>query len=267
MPDNMSNNVSSDSLFNSAFNYLSYNINSSHLGLPILSQCQYLKRFCLKYMILLLLATLLSVNLAYGVISVTSLNTIQGRKPYLLLSDGKTILTDLNELLGFSMPKQDGTAGTEQIKASMANNIIKAPNGMKYADVITFVKADGILHNLKNLIVADADGDAIIANNTKVTGQIRATWYKAGMVVPASDLDKPLEACEGPYTLKIEIPTPISANTAYGNPRTNVYGTHPGIIYTFMSENEEACYLPLIDNVISNYTPLFNDNSKPIESI
>lgn len=185
---------------------------------------------------------LLTISNAYGLSSSTA-NEINGNKPYLLLSDGVTKLTNLDELLGFKMPKRDGASGSEWIDTQMAGTVLMAPVGMKYSDVEPLIIVDGSLHTPSGLIVGDEDGDADIVENTNVTGKMKATWYNAGVVVPASDLGQTLLSCGGPYTLNIEIPNEVNVNTKYGTPNSNAYGTHAGLTYTFMSSKASICYL------------------------
>lgn len=183
-----------------------------------------------------------TINHAYG-LSAMTVNVINGSEPYLLLTDGVTKLTNLNELLGFKMPKRDGSSGTEQIDANMNGTTITVPEGMKYRDVVALIAADGNLHNLTGALVGDDDGDADIASNTSISGQMKATWYNNGKVVSKSDLGQELTACEGPYTLKIEVPTAVFAKTKYGFPYITSYGTHSGVTYTFLPAKKRICYI------------------------
>lgn len=193
--------------------------------------------------LLISLSLLLSIDNVYG-LSATTTESINGNEPYLLLSDGVTRFTDINKLLGFVMPNPDDSGGIVQIDANMAGKTIIAPNGMKYSDVIPLITPDGKLYNVPGLKVGDEDGDADIEANTSVTGQIKATWYNGGLAVPASDLNKKLSACEGPYTLKIEIPNALNANTKYGVPNINSYGTHSGVTYLFsLRVPAQMCYI------------------------
>lgn len=178
------------------------------------------------------LSTVLFFTLPAHALSVTSAETIVGTEPYLLLSDGVTKLTSLDDLLGFSMPNQDGSGGIEQIDTSMQGILLAIPSGMKYQDVITLVTADGSPHSVPGLTVGDDDGDASLAANASVGGAMKATWYYAGTKI--TDLSQPLSACGGPYTLTIELPTAFSANTVYGVPNTKLYGSATAT-YTFLS--------------------------------
>ena len=183
---------------------------------------------------------------AQAALSAITMNTIQGTKPYLLLSDGKKKVTSSDDLLGFLMPKRDGGEGVEQIDASMASKVISAPAGMRYKDISALVDVDGQLHDIK-VLVGDDDGDAVLAENTLVKGQIKATWYDAGKVINQEDLGNTLSACGGPYTLTIEIPAAVSVHTAFGDPDSNSYGNHSGVTYTFKQADMRICYLRPLD--------------------
>jgi len=197
-------------------------------------------------LLIILLFLILVVNRANAALSSTTANSIQGNKPYLLLPDSVTKLNNLNDLLGFSM--WDGTYESNgvtkhmvRIDASMANNVLTAPSGMTYSDVVALVNVNGNLENLMNITVNDDDGDAAIASNTNVTGAMRATWYNDGVAITSAELGQTLTACSGPYTLKVEVPSAVSANTTYGDPNTNAYGTHDGITYTFEPNEKIIC--------------------------
>lgn len=199
-------------------------------------------------LLIVLLFLILAVNTASAALSSTTANSIQGNKPYLLLPDGITKLNNLNDLLGFSMwdgqYESDGvTKHMVRIDSSIAGNTLMAPSGMKYSDVIALVNVNGNLENLINITVNDDDGDAAIASNTNVTGAMRATWYNDGIAITSTNLGQTLSACEGPYTLKIEVPTSVSASTVYGDPSTHIYGTHEGITYTFEPDEKIICII------------------------
>lgn len=71
-----------------------------------------------KYFNLSLKRIFVSISLLLSIANINELNTkivnkIIGNKSYLLLSDGKTNLTYLNELFSFKIPKQDGYKGME----------------------------------------------------------------------------------------------------------------------------------------------------------
>lgn len=201
-------------------------------------------------LLLVSLLALLPFN-SNAAISAITVNAIKGTEPYLVLSDG-TKLAKLDELLGFTMPKQDGSSGTEHIDATMADKTIIAPSGMKFSDAVTLVKADGNLYDIPGTKVADDDGDAIDILNTSVQGKIKATWYDGDSKV--INLDQLMDGCGGPYKLKVEAPSSVSANTLYGNPRVNVYGTHPGITYNFKSNAMKICYLKPVDLTVNTGT-------------
>lgn len=193
-----------------------------------------------------LLVLLFLPQCTQAALSAITINTIQGTKPYLLLPDGKTKVTSLEYLLGFSMPKRDGIEGIELIDSTMASKVIFAPAGMRYKDILALVDIDGQLHDIEAL-VGDDDGDAVLAENTLVKGQIKATWYDAGKVINQEDLGNTLSACGGPYTLTIEIPAAVSVHTAFGDPDNNSYGNHSGVTYTFKQADMRICYLRPLD--------------------
>lgn len=141
------------------------------------------------------------------------------------------------------MPKQDGGAGIEQIDANMAEIILRAPSGMRYSDVKTLVIANGTAQSVAGAKVGDDDGDANDPVNASVTGTMKATWYDGSTAVSEADLSKALDPCGGPYTLKIEIPTDVSAKTTYGIPNSTQYGSSTGVVYTFNANKRGICYL------------------------
>lgn len=189
-------------------------------------------------------------------LSAQTFNQIRGTSPYLLLSDGVTKVITIDELLGFYMPKQDGSDGLEQIKIDMANNdtILNFPKGMKYSDVMTLVIADGEPHDLSNFTIGDDDGDAVNSDNTYIKGKIKATWYNGETPVSSSMLNQAISSCGGPYSLVIEIPEEVIISTAYGLPSDNLYGTHIPVTYRFMPKSQESCYFlqPLSMQIYSN---------------
>ena len=180
---------------------------------------------------------LIASNSANAALTAVTANTIHGTAPYLVLSDNVTKLTNLNELLGFTMP--DGSGGTTQINAGTTT--LTAPTGMKFSDVKLAVTANNVANAITNATVGDDDGDAAIAANTSVTGSILAVWKDNGTVV--TNLNDTLTSCGGPYTLEVSIPTAVSANTTYGQPKTNSYGTSPTITYTFLANGQGICYV------------------------
>ncbi len=180
--------------------------------------------------------------LSYAALSAITANEIQGTAPYLLLADNLTKLDDLNQLLSFEMPNRDGSTGTEIIDEKMAGSTLIAPQNMTFNQVKTMIVADGQLHDLNDLKVGSDDGDAIHAANTRIDGQMKATWYN-GLSQKITNLNQTLTSCGGPYILTIEIPTEVSANTSFGFPHHASYGIHSGVSYTFTSSNQGVCYL------------------------
>lgn len=193
---------------------------------------------------------LISPFCCYAVLSATTVNIIEGTPPYLMLSDGVNLkrLVSLDELVGFKMPNRDGSSGTEQIDVTMANTSLIVPSNMTFNQVVALVTADGQLHNALNLTVADDDGDADIVNDSHVTAPMRVTWYDGTTKV--TNLNQVLTACGGPYQLTIEIPTDVSANTTYGVPNTNNYGTHNKITYFFAPSKLNICYIQPGDKTV-----------------
>lgn len=172
----------------------------------------------------------------------STFNTIKGSEPYLLLSDGITKLSGLDELMGFSMPKRDGSSAREQIEVSMASMTLIAPKDMKYNDVVPLVTANGTLQNIPGLTVGDADGDSTLISNTSVGGQMKATWYNGGVAIQPDQLNVSLDPCGGPYKLTIEISTEVTANTTYGDPNIKSYGKG-SVSYSFVPKDITICYL------------------------
>lgn len=205
-----------------------------------------------------LIPTLLIYSLNLQALTATTVNQFQGDAPYLLLSDGKTKLTNLDELMGFSIPNENG--GRELITANDANKAIIAPMGMKYSDVSVLVKANGQLQELSTVdrvLVGDENGDASIPANTSVTGSMKATWYDGGIRVPESALSQTLNVCGGPYVLKIEVPTEVKAITRYGLPNMTDYGTGSEITYTFITKQEQGiCNLQPGDMRVYTASPI-----------
>ncbi|QIQ21499.1 hypothetical protein [Zophobihabitans entericus] len=194
--------------------------------------------------IVLSFISLLSINRTNAESLTLTSEVIQGNKPYLKLSDG-TELTSLNQLSGFSMPNRDGTPGTEQIDVSMAGTVLIAPVGMKFSDITAIVSTTGaseLLSSTTQLSVDDDDGDAGILDT--ILGTAKVEWKNNGVTVPLSAQNQIMPKCEGPYTLEITIDGEVSANTMYGYPRTNNYGTNPTITYTFTpAGGPEICYI------------------------
>lgn len=185
---------------------------------------------------------MLSASHASALVAVTA-KTIQGTQPYLLQVDGTTKITDSNQLIGLVMwdgtYDSNGKKHTVNIDASMSNKSIKIPAGMTYADVITAITTDGNLHPIENLKVGSDDGDAINPADANITGEMKATWYNGGSKV--NDLSQTLPACEGPFTLEVEIPDQIEVKTKYGDPSNRLY-SHAAVTYTFMQENLTPCH-------------------------
>ncbi len=203
----------------------------------------YLPRNFLKFLIFPMLCMVSMYSaLSYATYSAVTINNIEGTAPYLLLSDGVTKLTDLSQLFGVEMPSQDGSGGVDKIGIDSSEITLTAPPKMKFNQVKTLVVADGKLHDLDGLIVASDDGDATIKTNTQVGGQMRATWYN-GASQPVTELNQTLTSCGGPYKLVIELPQSVSANTTYGLPRSNDYGSHAEVTYNFSSSDQGICYL------------------------
>lgn len=191
------------------------------------------------------LSGLLLSGATEAVISAHTIFTIEGTKPYIQLIDGSGNVTGdlmtLEQLVGFTMP---GSSGTIQKEASDSTTnggaVIVAPAGMKFSDVVTLVKADGVAYGIVSANAADSDGDA---NNNAGTiiGNMKATWYNDYSMV--TDLDEELSDCGGPYKLIIEANN-VSVETAYGDPKSNTYGSQAPITYTFHSSGfPKLCYI------------------------
>lgn len=200
----------------------------------------------------LILGLMVFPPFSQAILTATTINAIHGTAPYFVLSDNQTKLTNLYELIGFKMPKQNGNVGFEQIDMTKSARAITAPAGMKYKDVLALVVADGELHNIDPSNILDDDGDANIANSAYANGQLRATWYDGGVKV--TNLDQTLDDCGGPYTLKIDAPSEVSANTKYGLPSSNIYGSNSGVTYTFAPANQHICYVQPGDMTVNKGT-------------
>lgn len=192
-------------------------------------------------LLLISISFLLTINNTYALGAETT-DKIIGSPPYLLFTDGVTKLNNIGELVGFIMPKRDGSGGTEQITDRLVNTMITIPAGSKFSDVVLFVTPDTKLH-YPNVIVGDVDGDADIASNTSFTGSMRATWFVGGEVLPVSNLNEKFLPCGGPYTLRIEVPSNFYANTKYGYPNFTSYGSYYRAEYHFISSDRRFCYL------------------------
>ncbi|WP_392560573.1 hypothetical protein [Orbus mooreae] len=193
-------------------------------------------------------------------------SSILGNAPYFILSDRTTTLKDSTELLGFTMPiKNSLSADIEitQINSTVSSTAIVAIAGMKFSDVTPLVKANNYTYQLSqtDLLIDDQDGDASANNSTFSQGTLRGVWFnQKGTII--DDLEQPLSACESPYTLFL-IANNVSANTTYGNPAINNYGSGT-VMYTFKVAKPEVCYLKPLDlTVLTTGTTLpggFNAN-------
>lgn len=228
-----------------------YRLLCSERKTKLLNHAQYkLKNLVsLRYLIL---GLMVFPPFSQAILTATTVNAIHGTAPYFVLSDNRTKLTNLYELIGFKMPKQNGNVGFEQIDMTKSARAITAPAGMKYKDVLALVVADGELHNIDPSNILDDDGDANIANSAYANGQLRATWYDGGVKV--TNLDQTLDDCGGPYTLKIDAPSEVSANTKYGLPSSNIYGSNSGVTYTFAPANQHICYVQPGDMTVNKGT-------------
>ncbi len=205
-----------------------------------------LKKWLVFFLVVILNAINFSLAHANSLVAIT-INTVKGTEPYLLFPDEKTKINNSDQLKGFLMwdgtYNSSGSKNMVQVDATMSNNLFKIPNGMTYNDIITLIPPDGSLHDLTGTKVGNDDGDAANPQNTNVTGQMSATWFKNGVQVAANELNQTLSACGGPYTLKVDVPTEVTANTTYGDPNSKLYGKHAAITYAFLESNLTPCYL------------------------
>ncbi|RKS85102.1 hypothetical protein DES39_1611 [Orbus hercynius] len=202
------------------------------------------------------------INSVHGTLSATTNINIQGSMPYFILSDGITKLTTPSELLGFTMTYTNSETGQIDISrfdTTMAttptqSRTIIAPTGMKFNDIKTLIPLDNTPYELSTLqlTVGDDDGDASSSDIISYQGTMQAAWYdKRGVMI--TDLDQLLSPCESPYTLLINTSN-VSANTAYGNPSLNLFGSN-NARYIFKVEQHQICFVrPLNMTVLTTST-------------
>lgn len=196
----------------------------------------------------------IGINFANATISASTKATILGHAPNFVLSDGLTELKNLDELLGFTMPVKNSVSGEieiTKINSSASSNTLIAITGTKFSDIKALVKADNQNYQLSTteLLLSDIDGDADQMDDNLSKGTLKGVWFnQRGNVV--DNLEQPLSSCDGPYTLFI-VANSVSANTTYGNPSANNYGSGTAI-YSFTVDKPEICYIKPLDLSISS---------------
>lgn len=194
------------------------------------------------FLFLLSAGMLTNITTAHAALTAVTANTIHGTAPYLKINN--TNLINLEQLLGFEMPKRDGSGGTEFIDATMAKTpILIPPSGMTFNQVVALVEADNIPHDIAKSKISDADGDAANLTNASVSGSVTVTWRNNGVVMSNAELgDNPLKnPCDNNYTLTISADS-VEVKTKYGVPNSKTYGTHAGITYTIVPDTA-VCYV------------------------
>lgn len=195
-----------------------------------------------NHFIIIIFFSLININFSYSAISATTNKNILGSTPYFVLSDNLTEIREIKELLGFSMPILNPSSGVverKQIDTSYSNVDIIASSDMKFSDIKLLIPADNKNYKLSEITtsIEDIDGDA---EQTYSQGTMTATWYNnKGAVV--ENLYQTIDSCNSPYTLSI-IANNVSANTVYGNPNSNTYGSG-STRYTFKVDKSEICYI------------------------
>ena len=224
-------------------------VNNAKILFEIVLKKQFLVQFLLSCILAL-------PQLSYGILSATTVNDIQGTAPYLVEKVTNKKIDSLSQLIHFTMPGQDGSS-TVNVTDEMAGSDLITPSAMKFSDIKFLTNIDG-----KQLIIGDGqeydipadvvsddgDVDSAVPESAFIEGKIKATWYDGGTKV--TNLGQSLDDCGGPYTLKIEFTGDVSANTQYGLPRSQDYGTYDAITYTFVPKGQKICYVRPLDLTI-----------------
>jgi hypothetical protein len=174
----------------------------------------------------------------------TTSNVINGSAPYFTFDGGRTLATNVEELMAITLP--DGTRITPSTNPSNPSNPIQLPNvSDNLADIVMSVPvgADSVALNAligpPNNYWIDDDGDGQGSGGITVTGDLALSIIdKAGRAVDRRDS---LDICSAPYKITLSS-SGGRLSTRYGFPRSRRFSASSATYYINPKASPTVCF-------------------------